>query len=678
MMMEDIEDLTAPAAPARVARGVRVKPVVAREPTPSERAAAACECVPGTESIYVKTYGCSHNASDSEYMCGLLSQYGYRLVGEEQRASADLWLINSCTVKNPSQEHLATDISRAQGLSKPVVVAGCVSQAEPTLGALQGISLVGVQQIDQVVLVVREALAGNVVRLLERRRRDLPALDLPKARTPPPRTPTPVAAHDAPRAQVRRNPLVEIIPINTGCLGSCTYCKTVYARGRLGSYEPGVLLKRARDAFADGVKEIWLTSEDSGAYGRDIGTSLPALLAAMLDEVPRGCMLRVGMTNPPYILQHLDALAPLLNHPRCYAFLHVPVQSGSDAVLGNMRREYTVAEFRRVADAMIAAVPHITLSTDIISGFPGETEADHQSTVRLVRHYRFPILNISQFYPRPGTPAARMTRVPTHVVKERTRELTALFRSYLPYEHLLGAVVEVLVTEVSSRGDRLAGHSKGYVQVRRASLSLPRPRGLLRACVGREGDSHAPSPVQVLLPRADGLMGALVRARVTGTSKWHVAGEVVEVLVPPTMASADSENLAPNAEVEPAACAETASCAGGLCAAPERGPPPPVDAPTPPQEQQQPGEKWEGEQQQTRTVDSACLSTWRRALTLRAFDLVATCHLVGRWLCTQRRARLMPTTARVAHVPRLAPLAGVAAAAAMLTAGAAVVRRWRS
>ena len=157
--MEDIEDLTAPAAPARVARGVRVKPVVAREPTPSERAAAACECVPGTESIYVKTYGCSHNASDSEYMCGLLSQYGYRLVGEEQRASADLWLINSCTVKNPSQEHLATDISRAQGMSKPVVVAGCVSQAEPTLGALQGISLVGVQQSS--TLTVRARRTGG-------------------------------------------------------------------------------------------------------------------------------------------------------------------------------------------------------------------------------------------------------------------------------------------------------------------------------------------------------------------------------------------------------------------------------------------------------------------------------------------------------------------------------------
>ena len=148
-------------------------------------------------------------------MCGLLQQYGYRLLGAAEREAADLWLINSCTVKNPSQEHLLTDVRRGRALGVPVVVAGCVSQGEPDAPELAGLSIVGVQQIDRVVEVVQEALRGHTVRLLERRAR--PSLDLPK---------------------VRRNRLVEIVPINTGCLGSCTYCKTVYARGRLGSYEP--------------------------------------------------------------------------------------------------------------------------------------------------------------------------------------------------------------------------------------------------------------------------------------------------------------------------------------------------------------------------------------------------------------------------------------------------------
>ena len=332
---------------------------------------------------------------------------------QADKSDADLWLINSCTVKNPSQEHLQTDISRGRGLGKPVVVAGCVSQAEPDLLALKGLSIVGVQQIERVVEVVQESLRGNSVQLLERRER--PALDLPK---------------------VRRNRYVEIIPCNTGCLGSCTYCKTVFARGRLG-HDPAALRRScaAQSRRACGRSG---SRRRTRRYGRDIGSSMPALMGALLDALPDGTMLRVGMTNPPYMLEHVEAIAALLNHPRCYAFLHVPVQSGSNAVLGAMRREYTVETFEAVADTLLARVPELTLATDIIAGFPGESEDDHLATLRLVRKYRFPILNISQFYPRPGTPAAKMRRVSTHIVQERTRDLTAVFKSYTPYEHLVG------------------------------------------------------------------------------------------------------------------------------------------------------------------------------------------------------------------------------------------------
>ena len=362
----DIEDLdsSAPSAP-RIARpGVRRKlrdnPSRGCASADDDATAAACD-VPGAQAVYVKTYGCSHNSSDSEVMAGQLQQFGYRLVGEAEREAADVWLINSCTVKNPSQEHMATDLKRGRALGKALVVAGCVSQAEPDLDALDGLSIVGVQQIERVVEVVQEALRGNTVRLLGKSSR--PSLDLPK---------------------VRRNPLIEIIACNTGCLGSCTYCKTVYARGRLGSYEPTALLQRLEAALSEGVVEIWLTSEDTGAYGRDIGSSMPELMQTLLDGVPEGCMLRVGMTNPPYMRQHLPAIAALLRHPRCYAFLHIPVQSGADNVLGAMRREYTCAEFCEVADGLLAVVPELTIATDIICGFPGETESDHAATLRLV------------------------------------------------------------------------------------------------------------------------------------------------------------------------------------------------------------------------------------------------------------------------------------------------------
>ena len=277
------------------------------------------------------------------------------------------------------------------------------------------------------------------------------------------------------------------------------------------------------------MREVWITSEDTGAYGRDLTPrcSLPELMTRMLDAMPDGTMLRVGMTNPPYILQHLEALAGILNHPRCYAFLHVPVQSGSDAVLGAMRREYTAAEFCTVADTLRARVPGLTIATDIICGFPGESEADHQATLALVRKYRFPILNISQFYPRPGTPAARMKRTPTHVAKERTREVSALFKSYEPYAHMKGEEYDVLATDIAADGKHLVAHDKSYAQV--------------------------------LLPLRRELLGRSLRVRVTEVAKFYVRAEILD----DGGAVADAVEQAAVATLSEAAAAAAAAAAVG-------------------------------------------------------------------------------------------------------------------
>ena len=218
-------------------------------------------------------------------------------------------------------------VQNAKALKKPVIVSGCVPQGDRNIKGLEDVSVIGVTQIDRVVEVVEEALKGHNVKLLAKK--ELPLLDLPK---------------------IRKNQFVEIIPLSTGCLGSCTYCKTRHARGKLGSYDPNAIVDRVRQAVEEGVIEIWLTSEDTGAYGRDIGTSLPELLKKIIDVMPAPTMLRVGMTNPPYILEHLDSMADILNHPRVYSFLHVPVQSGSNNVLDKMNREYLIEEFNEVCD----------------------------------------------------------------------------------------------------------------------------------------------------------------------------------------------------------------------------------------------------------------------------------------------------------------------------------------
>ncbi|KAG1666851.1 hypothetical protein FOA52_009475 [Chlamydomonas sp. UWO 241] len=416
-------------------------------PSPSAAVGSgAASATPGRASVWVKTFGCSHNVSDGEYMAGQLEAYGYRLLPDAQRGDADCWVVNTCTVKSPSQSAMASLLTAGKAAGKALVVAGCVPQGDRRAAELQGLSLLGVTQIDRVVEVVEQALAGNTVTLLAKK--TLPSLDLPK---------------------VRRNRHVEIVPLSTGCLGACTYCKTKHARGHLGSYDPGALVDRVRQAAADPeIREIWLSSEDTGAYGRDIGTDIGALLSAMVDVLPPDgrTMLRLGMTNPPYMLQHVEAVAGVMRHPCVFEYLHVPVQSGSDDVLLAMNREYTVADFEAVCDSLAAAVSGLQLATDIICGFPGETEADHGATMALLRKYAFPHTHISQFYPRPGTPAARMKKVPTSVVKDRSRDVTALTESWTdPYAHLLGSCVRVWVVDTAADGVKLVGHTKSYVQV---------------------------------------------------------------------------------------------------------------------------------------------------------------------------------------------------------------------
>ncbi|OTF83242.1 threonylcarbamoyladenosine tRNA methylthiotransferase-like protein [Euroglyphus maynei] len=265
--------------------------------------------------------------------------------------------------------------------------------------------------------------------------------------------------------KIRRNPLIEIISINTGCLNECTYCKTKHARGKLGSYPIEDIVERARTAFNENVKELWITSEDTGAYGRDIGKSLPELLDRLIEMIPNDCMMRVGMTNPPYILEHIESMARILSHPRVYSFLHIPVQSGSDQVLADMKREYCIEDFCTIVDFLKQRVNGITIATDIICGFPTETEENFNETVSLVNKYRFPVLFINQFFPRPGTPAAKMKRVPTQEVKRRSRIISQLFNSYHPYNDRIGHKYRVLVTEISTDKQYFVGHNKFYEQI---------------------------------------------------------------------------------------------------------------------------------------------------------------------------------------------------------------------
>ena len=530
-LIEDIEDVTALIQPKdarnRISqRSVAVKPKRTTALPSSSKTVAhemmldAADMVqdhssflPGKQAIFVKTWGCSHNNSDSEYMAGLLAAQGYRILfADAEMPSADLVLLNSCTVKNPSETTFVNAINKAKDLGKKVVVAGCVPQAQPGSGGWSELSAVGVQQIDRIVEVVEETLKGNTIQIFasspsshadrnaknhkEVRGGGAP-LDLPK---------------------IRKNPLVEIIPINTGCLNQCTYCKTKHARGDLGSYPPEEIYKRVRAVLDEGVTEIWLTSEDTGAYGRDIGVRIPELLWGIIkvlqeayENEGKEVILRVGMTNPPYILDDLEEIAQILNHPRVFKFLHIPVQSGSDRVLNDMRRMYTCQDFRHIVTYLRDKVPDITIATDIICGFPGEDDYDHQQTMKLIQDLQFPVLHISQFYPRPGTPAARMERIPTQIVKSRSREVTKLFESYTCYEKYVGTIQRVWITEQVDDSERLGdcwvAHDIYYHQV-----LIPKNRIL-------NGDDK-------------NMLGHCCDVKIVDSGKFYVVGELTDASRP--------------------------------------------------------------------------------------------------------------------------------------------------
>jgi threonylcarbamoyladenosine tRNA methylthiotransferase CDKAL1 len=199
----------------------------------------------------------------------------------------------------------------------------------------------------------------------------------------------------------------------------------------------------------EGVVEIWVTSEDTGAYGKDLGISIIDLLRAIIKLLPKHVMLRIGMTNPPYIAEHINFMVDILNHPQVFSFLHIPIQvtlillflikfqSGSNAVLEHMQREYTVEDFSKISDFLLKYVKNLTLATDIICGYPSETGEDFDKTIELSEKYQFKMLNISQFYPRPGTAAFKMKLLPTKEVKSRSQRITKMFEEWDPYKKYL-------------------------------------------------------------------------------------------------------------------------------------------------------------------------------------------------------------------------------------------------
>jgi len=393
--------------------------------------------------IYVRSFGCPTNLADGELMAGCLSEAGYDVV--ERAEDADVLIYNTCAVKTPTENRMIEILRRAPK-GKRLIVAGCLPliNFERMKAEVKFDGVLGPAPGSKIVEAVHKAGCGERFVALETNSK--PSLGLPK---------------------IPVNRVVGIVPINYGCLGSCSYCCVLFARGRLRSYQIDELVERVKRDLASGVKEVWLTSQDTACYGKDIAVSLADLLREVC-RVEGEFFVRVGMMTPNYALEILDDLIQAYKDEKVFKFLHLPVQSGDDEVLRLMNRPYSVEDFKMIVESFREEIPEITLATDVICGFPGENIEAFERTVELIEEVQPDIVNISKFFPRPRTPAGKMKPfVHPYEIKERSRRLAELSKrvSLERNRAWIGWKGRILVDEVGKNASSWIGRNFVYKPV---------------------------------------------------------------------------------------------------------------------------------------------------------------------------------------------------------------------
>lgn len=410
--------------------------------------------------VWVEAYGCTMSQGEGAILEKKLRSLGHEVVGSAD--DADLVVLNTCTVIRATETRMLKRMREVSGSGKRLIVSGCMAavQVDQIRDAAPEAVIIPPSEYDSFSPIVTDRFGeGGLSGVLE-----------PKAVT-------------------------AIIPIAQGCLGTCTYCITRIARGTLRSYPTERILERCRHSIAAGAIELLVTAQDTACYGLDLGRDL-ASLVRQIAELPGDFRIRIGMMNPDSLGRIIGGLVPTFMDTKVYKFLHLPVQSGSDRMLRAMGRLYTVDDFLTQVERFRNAFPELTLSTDVITGFPGETAEDHERTKEFLRTVRPNIVNVTRYSKRPGTQAARAKdQVPGWVSKERSRELTHL-RFRIAREINIGKegdIEEVLVTE----------------------------RGKEGTYIGRT-ISYAPVVIS-----QEVRLGQVVRVRIVGSAATHLIGHIV-------------------------------------------------------------------------------------------------------------------------------------------------------
>ncbi len=384
----------------------------------------------------IRTYGCTLNHADSDIIKSILLDSGIEISGE---GASDVAIVNTCTVKSITAQKILYRLGQMERQNKRIIVTGCMASANRDLieKYVPSASIVATQNIQSIADVASSTSRQVMVK------RNL---------------------EDRLGLLTHFGGVVARVPVNDGCLSACTFCETKIARGPLHSFDEGTIIRAIEQNVLAGAKEVQLTSQDMAAYGRDRGTSILELLNR-IDALEGDFRVRIGMMNPEHLGGHIEGLAKILDSGRFYRFVHIPIEAGSNSVLGAMKRRYTTEQIRAWVDYLRSHVNGVGIETDLIVGFPGETDEDFKESLDLIRELRFEVVNISRFGARPHAEASRMEQLPTETINARSKEASRVVRAVQRdiNERYIGSRVDVLFTE--SAKSSVNGRIGSYRQV---------------------------------------------------------------------------------------------------------------------------------------------------------------------------------------------------------------------
>ncbi|HVF05655.1 MAG TPA: tRNA (N6-isopentenyl adenosine(37)-C2)-methylthiotransferase MiaB [Frankiaceae bacterium] len=462
----------------------------------------------------MRTYGGQMNVHDSERLAGLLEAAGYARAGAG--TTADVVVFNTCAVRENADNRLYGNLGHLLPVKKrhpgmQIAVGGCLAQKDR--GTIT-------RKAPWVDVVFGTHNIGSLPALLERARHNGEAqVEIVEAlETFPSTLPT-----------RRESPYAGWVSISVGCNNTCTFCIVPSLRGKERNRPAQHILDEVRALVADGAVEVTLLGQNVNSYGSDLGDrgAFAKLLRACGDVEG---LERVRFTSPHPKDFTDDVIAAMAETPNVMPHLHMPLQSGSDAVLRRMQRSYRQERFLGIVDRVRAAIPDAAITTDIIVGFPGETEDDFAQTLHVVREARFAGAFTFQYSPRPGTPAATMDeQVPKAVVQERYERLVALQEQVAWDENkrLVGTRAELLVAAGEGRKDSGTGRMTGRARDNRLVHFLGDP-AVMRPGDFVEADVTYAAPHHLL---AEG--PALAHRRTVAGDRWAAANATGATGAPP-------------------------------------------------------------------------------------------------------------------------------------------------